>query len=168
MLHTGIVECKIPQDKQLLFDWSTFTKFIIMSWIIVNAQWRCSPTKQQQKPFKNKIILRQKANYFYRQLVFNLIIIKLSGGGVGAKIMLYSLYSLFASFYHFFLNWKHWSTFFPQSHLCTCNMSAIIITVLWTNLRSFSKKICNIGKFLSIEKINIFLAVCFVFIQISN
>lgn len=30
------------------------------------AQWRCSPTKQQQeKSFKNKIVLKEEANYFY-------------------------------------------------------------------------------------------------------
>lgn len=30
------------------------------------AQWRCSPTKQQQeKSFRNKIVLKEEANYFY-------------------------------------------------------------------------------------------------------
>lgn len=94
------------------------------------AQWRCSPTKQQQeKSFKNKIVLKEEANYFYDYELCEKKLIPV--------YTMYSLCSLFALIFFIFLNWKHWSTLFPTDTfiwLCTSNLlSAIIITELWTN-----------------------------------
>lgn len=94
------------------------------------AQWRCSPTKQQQeKSFRNKIVLKEEANYFYDYELCEKKHIPV--------YTMYSLCSLFALIFFIFLNWKHWSTFFPTDTficLCTSNLlSAIIITELWTN-----------------------------------
>lgn len=94
------------------------------------AQWRCSPTKQQQeKSFWNKIVLKEEANYFYDYELCEKKHIPV--------YTMYSLCSLFALIFFIFLNWKHWSTFSPTDTficLCTSNLlSAIIITELWTN-----------------------------------